>query len=66
MAESFIPRVNFEVMQRYQGRKVCLVGQIKGFADGSYIIGTSDDAEVKVQPEGSNPAGWGEADFVEV
>jgi hypothetical protein len=59
-------QVNYELMQRMQGRRVCLICEVKGAQpDGSYIVRTADDAEVYVRPA-ANPRSWTETPFVEV
>lgn len=42
------PRVNFEVMQRCQGRRVLLVGEVENLADGQLTLLTSDKGRVNV------------------
>jgi hypothetical protein len=60
----FANRVNFEAMQRFQGRQVLLVGEITGMNDGKMTVKTSDNSEVTVI---SNPSSGSFDDkFVEV
>ncbi|KAG2501556.1 hypothetical protein HYH03_000063 [Edaphochlamys debaryana] len=56
------PRVNFETMQRYHGRKVILCGQITSIENGCVRLQTADKGEVTVTG-GSAPY---EGRFVEV
>ncbi|KAG2434054.1 hypothetical protein HXX76_007782 [Chlamydomonas incerta] len=49
-----IPRVNFETMQRYHGRKVILCCQISQIDNGTVRVTTSDKGEVTVVG-GSSP-----------
>ncbi len=46
MADAFLPRVNFETLQQYVGRRVLLVGEVKGMEGSTASLRTSDDAEV--------------------
>eukprot|EP00199_Chlamydomonas_sp_CCMP681_P005001 CAMPEP_0119106904 /NCGR_PEP_ID=MMETSP1180-20130426/7224_1 /TAXON_ID=3052 ORGANISM="Chlamydomonas cf sp, Strain CCMP681" /NCGR_SAMPLE_ID=MMETSP1180 /ASSEMBLY_ACC=CAM_ASM_000741 /LENGTH=109 /DNA_ID=CAMNT_0007092311 /DNA_START=42 /DNA_END=371 /DNA_ORIENTATION=+ len=62
--EDAIPRVNYEVMQRMQGRRVLLVCEVKSLVDGCYVVRTCDDAEVVVRPQAGGS--WGETTYVEV
>ncbi|KAF5830183.1 hypothetical protein DUNSADRAFT_14913 [Dunaliella salina] len=59
------PRVNFEAMQRFQGRKVLLTGEVKSLSDGKVLMRTSDDAEVLVICN-PNFSGSFDSAFVEV
>lgn len=65
MADAFLPRVNFETLQQYVGRRVLLVGEVKGMEGSTASLRTSDDAEVRIQtlPGGTS---WSETPFVEV
>ncbi len=63
--QGFLPRVNFEVMQRYAGRRVLLVGQVKSLAGDTVVLKTSDDADVSVQTNPIQPADWSSTQFVE-
>jgi hypothetical protein len=58
------PRVNFETLQLFQGRRVLLVGEVKTMESGKVVVKTADDGEVTVL---TNPggAGW-DTPFVEV
>ncbi|KAG2453862.1 hypothetical protein HYH02_002069 [Chlamydomonas schloesseri] len=49
-----IPRVNFETMQRYHGRKVILCCQISQIDNGTVRVTTSDKGEVTIVG-GSSP-----------
>lgn len=59
------PRVNFEAMQRFHGRRVALIAQIKSSQPGAVVVSTSDDAEVTIRSNTSNATAW-DSQFVEV
>jgi len=59
------PRVNFEAMQRFQGRMVLLSGEVKGLGEDKVVLRTSDDAEVVVLTN-RNATGSIDSPFVEV
>lgn len=59
------PRVNFEAMQRFQGRQVLLVGEILSINNGQLLVKTSDDAQVSVVCNPSNSGSYDDK-FVEV
>ncbi|KAJ9514051.1 hypothetical protein QJQ45_021142 [Haematococcus lacustris] len=59
------PRVNFEAMQRYHGRRVLLVGELKSSGNGCVTLRTSDDGEVTVLLNTASTEPW-DAQYVEI
>lgn len=59
------PRVNYEAMQRFQGRMVVLAGEVKNFDNGRVVLRTPDDVEVTVNANPQTAIPW-DSQFVEV
>eukprot|EP01006_Ploeotia_vitrea_P067473 TRINITY_DN97378_c0_g1_i1.p2 TRINITY_DN97378_c0_g1~~TRINITY_DN97378_c0_g1_i1.p2 ORF type:complete len:125 (+),score=48.02 TRINITY_DN97378_c0_g1_i1:49-375(+) len=64
MASHFIPRVNAELLQRYVGSTVRLVGQVKAVEEKTAVVEASDGRDVTVRV--SDPQHFVQQQFVEV
>jgi hypothetical protein len=57
-----VPRANFEILSKYQGKRVRLVGKVEEVQGNSMKVRTSDDVIVDVMLTGNAPTDT----FVEV
>lgn len=49
------PRVNYQLLSQYIGKRVAIVGKIEGFEGNALRLRTSDDAMLTVHLQGAVP-----------